>query len=131
MEYMEPMGLVNKLQRHDTDELWSSWPLGRLVEMKQSVEGVFRGLSYSNSNFFEHQDVGWNSETEDKAKAFAHLFAWHKNMFVPSLECLFASVQLLRFFLQNFPSNEPILLTQGMSRDQSQLIIANKPNKCF
>lgn len=41
MEYMGPMGLVNKLQRHDTDELWSSWPLGRLVEMKQSVEGVF------------------------------------------------------------------------------------------
>ena len=35
------------------------------------------------------------------------------------------------FFLQNFLSNEPILLTQGMSRDQSQLIIANKPNKCL
>ena len=54
MEYTSYVWLVNELQRHDTDELWSSWPLGRLVEMKQSVEGVFpRVKSTQIPTFFE------------------------------------------------------------------------------
>lgn len=128
MEYMGPMGLVNKLQRHDglPDHLvgWLRWNNQLKVFSPREIDSNFQ--------------LFWAARCRLKIPKLKikqrqwHLFALHTNMFVPSLECLFASVQWLRFFfLQNFLSNEPILLTQGMSRDQWQLIIANKPNKCL